>query len=265
MLTGRPLLALATWIVLAAALLFVPIGIIDGQLPIGSEYLLSAHYLVFSIGCFVTAIAAGVLAMRDPPRRFSPFESPWLVLGFVVVSFAGRHALWQRLLEPHVVSYALVPETALSPTFEPWSRISIIKRGFQPHKLAINDIVGIRADSTAWAKPYAGVARVIAIAGMTVVVDEQGQISVDGFPVIRTPCDASVPHQGRSCTHERQATTSGAVERLTTSTSFPRTFTATSVGIGQVFVLPDDRGRKLEAPAGLVAVSDILGHVVPVR
>lgn len=169
------------------------------------------------------------------------------------------------MLDARVVTYGLVPETSMAPTFEPWSRISIIKRGFQPHTLQPNDIVAIAADSAAWSKPYPGIARVIATAGSRVVVDEQGAIFVDGFPVIRTPCPPAVLHGGRSCTSEKQATKQGAVERNTTATSFPRTFTATSVGVGQVFVLPDDRGRKLEAPAGLIAVVDIVGHVVPVR
>lgn len=283
LLTGRPLLALLTWAILAAAILVLPLLIIDGVLPIGAEYLLSAHYLFFSVGCFVSAIVAGVLAVRDPPRRFTPYEGPWLVLGFVVLSFATRHALWSRVLDARVVSYGLVPETSMAPTYDPWSRVSIIKRGFQPHKLAINDIVAVRAgawkkaapsssspspsDASAAVTPpsYPGITRVIATAGNTVVVDDNGAIFVDGFPVVRTPCSALVPHNGLSCTMEKQATPQGAVERPVTSTSFPRTFTATSVGVGQVFVLPDDRGRKLDAPAGLVAVADVLGRVVPVR
>ena len=151
LLTGRPLLALLTWGILAAAILALPVSIIDGVLPIGAEYLLSAHYLFFSIGCFVSAIVAGVLAARDPPRPFSALEGPWLVLGFVVVSFATRHALWSRVLDAHVVTYGLVPETSMAPTYEAWSRVSIIKRGFQPYKLAVNDVVAVRAGS--WPKP----------------------------------------------------------------------------------------------------------------
>lgn len=273
LLTGRPLLAAITWAALALAIVVLPMAIIDGTLPIGVEYLLSTHYLVFSVGSFITAIAAAALAVRDNMKgrpawafeRLARAQQIWIVIGVVVVSFAARHALWKRVLEPNVVVYALVPETSMAPTFEPWARVSVIKRGFLPHKLAINDVVGIKPESTAFDKPYIGVARVIATAGMTVKVDDNGDVFVDGFPVIRTPCDATVPHNGRSCTHEKQAATSGAYERLTTATSFPRTFAETSVGVGQVFVLPDDRGRKLEAPNGLVAISEIVGHVVAVR
>jgi hypothetical protein len=265
MLTGRPLLAVTTWLAFAVAILALPVLMIDGHAPWGPELLLSVHYIVFSAGCLLTAIAAAVLAVKDPPRRFGTLETPWLVLGFVVVSFAARHALWTRLLDRYVVTYALVPETSMAPDYAAWAKVSIIKRGFQPHKIAINDVVGIAANTTGWSKPYPGVARVIATAGSVVVVDEKGDISVDGFPVVRTPCPATVPHNGMSCTAEKQATPQGAVFRNTTSSSFPRTFTSTTVGLGQVFVLTDDRGRKLEAPAGLIAVSDILGRVVPVR
>ncbi len=265
LLTGRPLLALATWLFFAVAMVGAPILIIDGHAPVGPDLLLSVHYITFSAGCLLTAIVAAILAVKDPPRRFGVFETPWLILGFLVVSFSARHAIWTRILVPHVVTYATVPETSMAPEYEAWAKVSIIKRGFQPHKLAINDVVGIAPNSTAWSEAYPGIARVVATAGSSVVVDEKGDVYVDGFPVVRTACAATVPHNGMSCTSEKQATPQGAVFRNTTASSFPRTFTPTTVGLGQVFVLPDDRGRKLKAPAGLVALSDVLGHVVRVR
>jgi hypothetical protein len=83
--------------------------------------------------------------------------------------------------------------------------------------------------------------------------------------VVAAPCPATVPHGGLVCTEERQATTTGEARRRTTTTSIPRVFPPTSVGPGQVFVLPDDRGRQLRAPAGLVAITDLEGRVVPSR
>jgi hypothetical protein len=141
----------------------------------------------------------------------------------------------------------------------------IVKRGFVAADVAVNDVVAIRASTHSWKGKLPGFARVIAKAGSTVSVDENGRITVDGFPVVAEPCPATVPHFGLPCTAEKQATSGGAKERVVVRTSLPREFPTTSVGPGQVFALPDDRGRQLHAPAGLIALADLEGRVVVAR
>jgi len=279
-LTGRPRAAVATAVVAATILVLVPIAVVDGSVGIGAEHLMKAMSVSRAAIVLLTALASTVLAFTDAPRRYRGFEHPWWALGFGLLSYAASHMLRYEFSYKNIADYSLGcavggsdgiaacpgPEGTVTPTTQRPARWAVIvKRGFVPADVAINDVVAVRAGTHSWKGKLPGFARVIAKAGSTVSVDENGRITVDGFPVVAEPCAATVPHFGLPCTAEKQATPSGSRERVVVRTSFPREFATTSVGPGQVFVLPDDRGRQLQAPAGLVSLADLEGRVVVAR
>lgn len=260
MLTGRLPLAILTAVTGLAVVLVVPIAVVDGML--GSVEKLPSILIVASAAVrFGTAAIAAFLAFRDPPRIYKPYEHLWWAAGFVLVSFAINDGLRTRVASERVAQFGFVTDTSLAPSTETGTMVVITKRGFNPATLQIGDLIAVAPKTTSWAGELPGFARVIALPGSVVEVKENGQLIVDGFPAITRDCPATVPHHGFVCTWERQATTQGERERYTTSTSFARAFPPTSVGKGQLFVLPDDRGRQLKAPAGLVSVTDLLGPI----
>lgn len=271
LLTGRLWPAVATAVLAMATLVLVPLFAID---VLDRPDILPSLMMVSSLAVrLATASLAAWLAFTDGPRVRRGFEHAWWAFGFaLVVTFAWVNTL--KWAVPRVATIAYVLDTSLAPQAEPYTRVVITTRGFDRDHVAINDLVAVRGASASWAgiteggadlASLPGFARVIATTGSVVEVDINGNIKVDGFPVVATPCAPTVPHNGRSCIVEKQATPGGAKERFTTATSFAREFSATSVGPGQVFVLPDDRGRKLNAPAGLVALTDLAGRVVIAR
>jgi hypothetical protein len=277
-LTGRLPAALLTAALAIAAVLVVPLLVVDGV--VGSVERLPSLLLAVSAAIrFGAAVIAAWFAFRDPPRAFKPYEHLWWAGGFVLLSFVASTSLRDRVAFSRVASFgfgctvgehgvAACPGEEGAPQVKqdrPVTMAVIVKRGFVAADVAINDVVAVRAGTTSWKGALPGFARVIATAGSTVSVDENGRITVDGFPVVAEPCAATVPHHGLPCTAEKQATPQGAKERIVVRTSFPREFPTTSVGPGQVFVLPDDRGRQLHAPAGLVSLADIEGRVVVAR
>jgi hypothetical protein len=277
-LTGRLPAALLTAALAIAAVLVVPLLVVDGV--VGSVERLPSLLLAVSAAIrFSAAVIAAWFAFRDPPRAFKPYEHAWWAVGFVLLSFVASTSLRDRVAFDRVASFAFgckvgdsgvtaCPGEEGAPSLRedrPVTMAVIVKRGFVPANVDVNDVVAIRADTTSWKGRLPGIARVIAKAGSTVRVDENGRITVDGFPVVGDPCVATVPHFGLPCTAEKQATPTGAKERVVVRTSFPREFPTTSVGPGQVFVLPDDRGRQLQAPAGLVNLADLEGRVVAAR
>jgi hypothetical protein len=272
-LTARPVAGLFTALVSVAVTLLVPVLVVDGV--VGSvEILPSILIAATAVVRFGTAAVAAVLAFRDGPRVFRPYEHPWWAVGFVLVTFVASVKLRNELAYARVAAFDATLNTALRPAVAEDQLLVVVKRGFDPARVAINDVVAVRAGSPSFPRDPAlpakdparrGFARVIALAGSTVEVKEDGGVVVDGFPVVAAPCPATFPHEGHVCTEEKQATTSGEARRMTTATSFARSVPPTSVGPGQVFVLPDDRGRKLHAPAGLVSVVDLEGFVVPSR
>ena len=269
LLTGRLVPAIATAVTAMATLVLVPLLSID---VLDRTDLLPTLMMVSSLAVrLASSSIAAWLAFTDTPRSYRTFEHAWWAFGFaLVVTVAWINTL--KWVVPKVATIAYVLDTSLAPQAEPYTRVVITARGFDRDHVAINDLVAVQGGSPSWsgvADPtlasLPGFARVVATAGSVVEVDINGNVKVDGFPVIATPCPPTVPHHGRSCTVEKQATTGGTKERYTTATSFAREFPATSVGPGQVFVLPDDRGRKLTAPAGLIAVGDLAGRVVIAR
>jgi hypothetical protein len=277
-LTGRLPLALLTAALSIGAILVVPLLVVDGV--IGEVERLPSWLLGTSASIrFGAAILAGWFAFRDPPRVYAPFEHAWWAAGFVLVSFVASTSLRDRVAFARVASFgfgcvvadggvAACPGQEGAPSTRsdrPLTMAVIVKRGFVPADVRVNDVVAVRGDSSSWRGALPAFVRVIAQAGSTVSVDENGRPVVDGFPVVAEPCAATVPHYGLPCTHEKQATPAGTAERRVVRTSFPREFSTTSVGPGQVFVLPDDRGRQLEAPAGLVSLADLEGRVVVAR
>jgi hypothetical protein len=273
LLTARPVAAAFTALVSLAVSIVVPVLVIDGV--VGSVDLLPS--LVAFAMMFVSVISSALsaaFAFRDPPRVFRPYEHPWWAIGFGLFSLIGSLQFRWHVVGDNVAAFDFSMSTALRPSVAELDRLVIVKRGFEPARVAINDLVAVRADSHSFPRNPAlepsqpsrrGFARVIALPGSTVEVKEDGGVVVDGFPVIAAPCPATVPAEGHVCIAERQATTRGEAQRMTTATSFARAFAPTAVGAGYVFVLPDDRGRKLYAPAGLVAVGDLEGLVVPAR
>ena len=266
MMTGRLAVALLTALVSLAVGLVVPVIVID----FFPDNLDKLPAMVFAGGAavrFGTAVVAAWLAHSDGQRQRKPFEHPWWLLGFLVVVFFGTTQIRDRV-GARVVAFDRLADTALRPLVTENALLVIKKRGFVAEQLAINDVValpgkGPKLDPDSDARR--GYARVIALAGSTVEVKEDGSVVVDGFPIVSGPCPSSVPHAGHSCTHEKQASPQGTAERFTTTTSFARSFPLTSVGPGQVFVLPDDRGRQLRAAAGLVVLTEIEGVVVVAR
>jgi hypothetical protein len=273
LLTARPVAALFTALLSVAVTLVVPVLVVDGVTG-AVELLPSILVAASAVVRFGSAAWSAVLALRDPPRLFRPYEHVWWALGFVLVTFVTTVKLRDTLSFDRVAAFDMTLNTALRPTIAEDQMLVVVKRGFEPAHVAINDLVAVRAASPSFprnpALPAAqdarrGFARVIALAGSVVEVKDDGGVSVDGFPVVNRPCPASFPHEGHTCIEEKQATPRGEVHRMTTTTSFARPFPPTSVGEGQVFVLPDDRGRKLYAPAGLVSLVDLEGRVVPAR
>lgn len=277
-LTGRLQAALVTGALAIVAVLVVPLLVIDGV--VGSVERLPSLLLAVSAAIrFGAAVMAAWLAFRDPPRVFKPYEHAWWAVGFVLLSFVGSTSLRDRIAFGRVASFAFgckVGESGVAacpgeegaPSMRedrPVTMAVIVKRGFVPAGVAVNEVVAVHPGTTSWQGTLPGIARVIATAGSTVSVDENGRITVDGFPVVAEPCAATVPHFGLPCTAEKQATMAGTHERVVVRTSFPREFPTTSVGPGQVFVLPDDRGRQLKAPAGLVNLADLEGRIVVAR
>ena len=264
MLTGRLPLAILTGVLSIAIVLLVPLMVVDGVF--GTIDRLPSYLIVTSAALrFGAAAIAAFLAFRDPPRVYRPFEHIWWAAGFVVVSFAVNDGLRTRIAYEQVAEFGFVTDTSLVPTTTPGAMTVIIKRGFDVSRVKVGDLVAIKRQSASWDGELPGFVRVIALPGSVVEMKNNGNLFVDNFPVIQTDCPASVPHHGYTCTHEKQATKEGSHERNTTATSFSREFTPTSVGKGQIFVLPDDRGRQLKAPAGLVAMGDVLGAVVVAR
>lgn len=265
MMTGRLAVALLTALVSVAVGVLVPIVVVD-HFP---ESLDKLPAMVFAGGAavrFGTSVVAAWLAHADGPRARKGFEHPWWLFGFLVVVLFGTAQMRDRL---QVVAFDRLADTALRPLVTENALLVINKRGFSAETLAVNDVVAVpgrgpKLDGDA-GEARRGYARVIALAGSTVEVKEDGSVVVDGFPVVNAPCPSTVPHAGHSCIWEKQATTQGIAERYTTSTSFARAFPLTSVGPGQVFVLPDDRGRQLRAAAGLLLFSEIEGVVVVAR
>jgi hypothetical protein len=261
-LTGRAVagaFAVALWLLVY---LVIPVLVIDHapeKIAILPSLMLAANAAIW----FGAAIIAGVLAWRDGPRARKGYEHWWWIIGWFVVVFGGFSQLRNRLLFDQMAMEPL-RDTSLRPAVPEGRLLIIQKRGFDKGAVAINDVVavegaGLPIDEQ---RSWRGYARVIAKAGSVVEVKADGAVVVDGFPVVNTPCPATVPHEGHSCVHEKQATPQGTVERDTTATSFTRTFPPTSVGPGQVFVLPDDRGQKLVAPAGLIETRLIEGKVI---
>jgi len=262
-LTGRAAPALLTAALAVGAVLIVPLVVIDADLGVKH---MPALLIAVSAGVrFGAAALAAFLAFRDAPRAFKPFEHPWWAVGFVLLTFFGNTTLRDRVASPRVAAFGYSLDTALAPTAEAGTMVVVQRRGFDATKARINDLIAMTPKSPSWSGELFGFARVIALPGSVVEINESGQVKVDGFPVITTPCAPTVPHNGRACLHEKQATPQGAVERYTTTTSFSREYAPTSVGQGQLFVLPDDRGRKLAAPAGLINVADVAGLAVIAR
>jgi hypothetical protein len=273
LLTARPVPAAFTVVLSLALTVVVPVVVVDGVL--GSVDLLpSVLVAVTAFVRFGSAGLAALLAFRDAPRVLRPYEHVWWAAGFVLLTFVASGKVRDAVATEHVAAFDFPLNTALRPAIAEDRMLVIVKRGFEPARVAINDVVAVKAASHSFPRDPAlppeqdarrGFARVIALPGSTVEVKEDGSVVVDGFPVIAQPCPATFPAEGHVCIEERQATTRGEARRMTTSTSFARTFSPTAVGPGYVFVLPDDRGRKLHAPAGLVAVGDLEGLVVPAR
>lgn len=262
LLTGRFLLAafvVALWFMMY---LVTPILVIDHApelLPKLPKIVLASNAAIWLGG----AILAAGLAFKDGPRVRKGYEHLWWVAGFFLVVFVGFSQLRARLLEPQMVLRPLY-DTSLLPHVKEGTILVVQKRGVDVDRVAVNDVIAVKDAGRALSEDVFdyGYARVIATAGAVVEVKEEGSVVVDGFPVITTPCAATVISSGHSCFHEKQATTAGTAERDTVATSLSRSFPPTSVGPGQVFVLPDDRGRKLRAPAGLIATNAIAGRVV---
>lgn len=273
LLTARPIAAAFTAVLSVALTVVVPVLVVDGVF--GSVDLLPS--LLIAITAFVRFGSAGIaalLAFRDAPRAFRPYEHLWWSAGFVLLTFVVSGKVRDAVATDHVAAFDFPLNTALRPAVAEDRMVVVVKRGFEAARVAVNDVVAVRADSHSFPRDPAlppeqharrGFARVIALPGSTVEVKEDGAVVVDGFPVIAQPCPATFPAEGHVCVEEKQATTRGEAHRMTTSTSFARTFAPTAVGPGYVFVLPDDRGRKLYAPAGLVATGDLEGLVVPAR
>jgi hypothetical protein len=272
-ITGRAIAGLSVALLSLAITLLLPVLVVDGVF--GDVALLPSIVLAASATVrFGSAAIAAVLAFTDGPRVFRPSEHPWWALGFLLVTFFGSVKLRDEVAFAHVAAVDAPLNTALRPDIAEDQYLVVVKRGFDPAAVALNELVAVRGGSPSFPRDPAqpegtrarrGFARVIARAGSVVEVKDDGGVVVDGFPVVAAPCPATVPHGGLVCTEERQATTTGEARRRTTATSIPRAFPPTSVGPGQVFVLPDDRGRQLRAPAGLVAVTDLEGRVVPSR
>jgi hypothetical protein len=273
LLTARPIAAAFTAVLSLALTVVIPVLVVDGV--VGSVDMMPS--LLIAITAFVRFGSAGIaalLAFRDAPRAFRPYEHIWWAAGFVLLTFVVSGKVRDAVATGHVAAFDFPMNTALRPSVADDRMVIVVKRGFEPARVAINDVVAVRADSHSFPRDPAlppeqparrGFARVIALPGSTVEVKEDGAVIVDGFPVIAQPCPATFPAEGHICVEENQATTRGEAHRMTTSTSFARTFAPTAVGPGYLFVLPDDRGRKLYAPAGLVAVSDLEGLVVAAR
>jgi hypothetical protein len=266
MMTGRLAFALLTALVSVVVGILVPVVVVDA-FPASLDKLPA---MVFAGGAavrFGTSVVAAWLAHSDGQRERKGFEHPWWLVGFLVVVFFGTSQLRDRV-GARVVAFDRLADSALRPMVSENALMVINKRGFAPEKLAINDVVAVPGRGPVLEEngaPRRGYARVIGLAGSTVEVKEDGSVVVDGFPIVNAPCPPTVPHAGHSCVFEKQATPQGIAERYTTTTSFARAFPLTSVGPGQVFVLPDDRGHKLRAAAGLVAFPEIEGVVVIAR
>jgi hypothetical protein len=273
LLTARPSAAAFTAVLSLALTVVLPVLVVDGV--VGSVDLLPS--LLIAATAFVRFGSAGIaalLAFKDPPRFRRPYEHVWWAAGFVLLTFVVSGKVRDAVATERVAAFDFPLNTALRPAVAEDRMLIVVKRGFEPARVAINDVVAVRADSHSFPRDPAmppemsarrGFARVIALPGSTVEVKQDGTILVDGFPVIAAPCPATFPAEGHVCIEERQATTRGEARRMTTTTSFSREFAPTAVGPGFVFVLPDDRGRKLHAPAGLVAIDDLEGLVVPGR
>lgn len=262
-MTGRIAAAVVVVGVWFCTYLITPIVVIDHApelLPKLPSLLLAANAAVW----FGAAIVAAGLAWKDGARARKAYEHWWILVGWFIVVFVGFSQVRNSLVRDQVLMQP-VWDTSLRPTVAEGTLVVVPVRGFDPSTLRINDLVALpgrgKVLDEAGAKDV-GYARVIGLAGSVVEVKADGAVVVDGFPVVTTPCAATVPHDGHSCAHEKQATPQGAVERDTTATSFARAFPPTSVGPRQVFVLPDDRGHQLEAPAGLVDVKDIAGRAI---
>jgi hypothetical protein len=273
LLTARPAGALLVATLAVALTIAVPALVTDGVIA-SVDLLPSLLVATSAIVRFGAAALAAWFAFRDAPRARRPYEHVWWAVGFVLVTFVVSGKVRDAVATAHVAAFDFPLNTALRPAIADDRMLVVVKRGFDPTRVAVNDLVAVRADSRSFPRDPAlppeapsrrGFARVIALPGSTVEVKEDGGILVDGFPVVASPCPATVVTEGRVCIEERQATTRGEARRLTTQTSFSRAFPPTAVGPGTVFVLPDDRGRKLHAPAGLVTMSDLDGLVVAAR
>lgn len=262
-MTGRIAAAAVVVVAWVCTYVLAPILVIDHApdlLPKLPSILLASNAAVW----FGAAIVAAGLAWKDGARERKLYEHWWILVGWFVVVFVGFSQVRNTLVRSQVLLQPIY-DTSLRPTVVEGTLVVVPVRGFDPKDLRVNDLVALPGAGKVLDDKGSrdlGYARVIGVAGNVVEVKEDGAVYVDGFAVVTTPCAATVPHDGHSCAHEKQATPQGAVERDTTATSFARAFPPTSVGPTQVFVLPDDRGRQLPAPAGLVDVKDIAGKAI---
>lgn len=108
---GRPRAAGFVAALFVASGVLVPLVVLGAGLDLAK---LPGLLRAASVAVWAPSAVFGVIAaLAAPAAARKPAQHPWWVLGFIVVVWASRFALRERVVEEHIVSFAVPAEAQL--------------------------------------------------------------------------------------------------------------------------------------------------------
>lgn len=118
---GRRRAAVFVAALFVASAVLVPVVVLGAGLDLSK---LPGLLRAASVAVWAPSAVFGVIAaLAAPAAARKPSEHPWWVLGFIVVAWASRFALRERVVEEHIVSFAVPAESQLRAVAPPDANI----------------------------------------------------------------------------------------------------------------------------------------------